>query len=76
VTGALDSAIEAALQDGAVRALRRRAEIQAKRAADGETPADERFPDVVIRSGESAIASSLSAALSAVADELEREATQ
>jgi hypothetical protein len=72
----LESAIDAAIRDGAVRALRKRAKVQADRAAIGEIPAGDKYPGVIIRSGESAIASSLCAALSAIADELEREQRQ
>jgi hypothetical protein len=72
MTERLESAIETAIREGAVRALRRRAKVQADRATAGETQAGEKYPGVIIRSGESAIADSLSVVLSTIADELER----
>jgi hypothetical protein len=76
VTNPSNPAIEIAIREGAIRALRKRAKVQADRAADGEIPAGDKHPRVIIRSGESAIASSLCAVLSAMADELEREQSQ
>jgi hypothetical protein len=73
---AADLAIEAAFREGAVRALRKRAKVQADRAIAGEAIAGEKFPDVVIRSGESVVARGLSQALSALADEFEQEGTR
>ena len=73
MTESLESEIETAIRVGALRALRRRAKIQADRAADGEVPAGDKYPGVIIRSGESVLAQGLSEALSAIADELERE---
>jgi hypothetical protein len=68
----LDAEIETAVRAGAVRALRTRAKAQAQNAANGQVQAGDKYPGVVIRSGESAIASELYAALSAIADELEQ----
>jgi len=57
---------------GAVRALRRRAERQAAISHAGTTTVEGR-PDVLIRSGEGALALRLAECLNACADELEAE---
>ncbi len=62
--------IAAAICAGAVRALRRRAERQAAISHAGTATAEGR-PDVLIRSGEAAIALRLAGSLNACADELE-----
>jgi hypothetical protein len=72
VSGDLSQADDLALAmcAGAVIALRRRAERQATIARAGTTPAEGR-PNVLIRSGEAAIALRLAECLSGCADELE-----
>lgn len=62
--------LEVALRSGAVAALRRRAERQGGIARAG-TVAPEGWPDVLIRTGEAAIAVRLAEALNACADDLE-----
>ena len=62
--------LEAELLAGAAAALRKRAERQAKIAAEGTTFGDR---GAVIKRGEAAIAERLSATLAALAAEFERE---
>jgi hypothetical protein len=62
--------VAAAICAGAVIALLRRAERQVEIARAGTTAAEGR-PDVLIRTGEAAVALRLAEALSACADELE-----
>ena len=64
------SPLEAEIYAGAVSAIRRRAARQAAKARD-ETARTE--SGVAIRTGEAAIASRLAEALSAIANEIERE---
>jgi len=66
--------IEEAVRAGALWALRKRAAVQRAKAADGTVSAGERFPGIMLRSPEAAVAASLAAGLDAAADELEREA--
>lgn len=62
--------LELAFRAGAIAALRRRAERQAAVAALG-TVAAEGHPDVLIRTGETAIAARLAEAFAALAGEIE-----
>ena len=68
--------MEIAVRTGAVRALRTRAAIQRRLAAEGTSAAGEKFPGITIQTGEAAIASRLAAAFERVADEIESEAVQ
>ena len=72
-TIALFQEIEAAVRQGAARALRSRTARQAAIAAIGCVSAGERFPSVIVRAGEAAIALRLATALSQIADEIEAE---
>jgi hypothetical protein len=71
-TQSLTQQIDAAVREGAVRALRRRSARQASLAAAGRF-SPEHFPSVNIATGESTIAHRLATVLSAIADELEAE---
>ena len=62
--------LDAAILAGAVRALRRRAEMQAENAQLGTTTAENR-PTVSIRTGEAAVAARLAEAFNECADSLE-----
>jgi hypothetical protein len=62
--------IERAIRAGAIAALRRRAERQRTAAALGTVAAEGR-PDVLILTGEAAVAARLAEAFAALADELE-----
>jgi hypothetical protein len=64
--------LELAFRTGAIAALRSRAGRQAAVAARGTSTAEGR-PDVLIRTGEAAIAARLAEVFAAVADELESE---
>jgi hypothetical protein len=68
--------IELAICAGATRALRARAAVQRRKAADGTSSAGEQFPDVTIRTGEAAVAARLAATLEQIADEIEAEAAR
>lgn len=63
-------AIEAACIAGAVNVLRERAEVQRKRAAQNSASAGEKFPGVIIRNGEAAIAAQLAEAFDRIANEM------
>jgi hypothetical protein len=63
------SEIELAVRVGAAKALKARAAVQREKAADGTSTAGEKYPDVVIRTGEAAVAARL-------ADEFERVAAE
>jgi hypothetical protein len=67
-------AIDAAIRAGAVAALRKRAQSQRERAADGATAPGAKFPGVVLRSPESAHALRIAADLEQIADDVERGA--
>jgi hypothetical protein len=68
--------IELAVRAGAARALRTRAAVQRLRAVDGTSSAGEQFPNVVIQTGEAAVAGRLASAFEALATEIESEAGQ
>lgn len=72
-TIALFQEILAPVRLGAARALRSGAARQAAIAAIGCASAGERFPSVIVRTGEAAIALRLATALSEIADEIEAE---
>jgi hypothetical protein len=72
----LPDEIERAVRDGAARALRARAALQRKKAADGNAAAGEQFPDVTIQTGEAAVAGRLASAFELLAGEIESEAGQ
>jgi hypothetical protein len=63
---ALETAISAAL--GA--AVRRRAAAQRQKAADGTSAVGDKFPQIVARSPEAALAGRLAVDLDAIADEI------
>jgi len=65
------SEIEFAVCAGAVRALRARAAVQRRKAADGTSTAGEKYPDVIIRTGEAAVAEKLAATFERIAAEIE-----
>ena len=65
------SDIEFAVCAGAACALRARAALQRKKASDGTAAAGEQFPDVVIRTGEAAVAEKLAATFERIAAEIE-----
>jgi hypothetical protein len=66
--------IEAAIHDGVLRALVKRAEMQRRRATAATSAAGEQFPGVLLRSPEAALASRLAADWEAIADDLETAA--
>jgi hypothetical protein len=68
--------VELAVVAGATSALRARAAVQRQRAADGTSSAGEQFPDVVIQTGEAAVAARLAATFERLAAEIETEAGQ
>jgi hypothetical protein len=68
--GALDS-IELAIRAGEGRGLRRRADKQRQKAADGISPAGDHFPGLAIRAPEAAMAANLAAAFERIAAEIE-----
>lgn len=63
--------IDHAIRDGAARVLRTRANIQRQKAADGTSSAREQFPNVVIQTGEAAVAARLAGAFEQLAEEIE-----
>lgn len=63
--------IELAIRAGAARALRARAAVQLRKAADGTSTAGEKYPDVVIRTGEAAVAEKLAATFERIVAEIE-----
>ena len=63
--------IELAIRAGAARALRARAAVQRRKAADGTSTAGEKYPDVIIRTGEAAVAEKLAATFERIAAEIE-----
>ena len=63
--------IELAVLAGATRALRARAAVQRQKAADGTSSAGERHPNIVIRTGEAAVAGRLASAFELLAGEIE-----
>jgi hypothetical protein len=65
--------IEIAIRAGAARALRARASQQRQKAAEGTSTAAEKFPDVIIQTGEAAVAGRLASAFELLADEIESE---
>jgi hypothetical protein len=66
----LNDDIEAGFLAGASRALRNRAAVQQQRAADGTSPAGDKFPGVMIRSLEAALATHIAGDLEALAGEI------
>jgi hypothetical protein len=64
--------LEAAIKAGAVSALRRRGDRQARLASEGTTVCER---GAVVRTGEATIAIRLAAAFTQLADDLEEEAT-
>ena len=67
------SEIDLAIGAGAARALRARAAVQRRKAADGTSSAGEQFPDVTIQTGEAAVAGRLASAFELLAGEIESE---
>jgi hypothetical protein len=65
--------IELAVRAGAARALRARAALQRKKAAGGTSSAGEQFPNVVIQTGEAAVAANLAATFERIAYEIEAD---
>jgi hypothetical protein len=63
--------LERAVTVGAIAALRKRAEAQRQKAAEGSAPAGEKFPGVIIQSPEAATAMKIAADFDGIADELE-----
>jgi hypothetical protein len=63
--------IDRAVRAGAARALRTRADLQRLRAAEGSSSAGEKYPDVVVRSPEAAMAANLADAFERIAIEIE-----
>jgi hypothetical protein len=70
------SEIELAIHAGAARALRTRAAVQRQMAVEGTSSAGEKYPGVVIQTGEAAIAGRLANAFELLADEIESEAVR
>ena len=70
------SEIERAIVAGAARALRAKAAVQLRKAADGTSTAGEKYPDVVIRTGEAAVAGRLASAFELLAGEIELDTGQ
>ena len=67
------SEIELAVRSGAARALRTRAAVQRQRASDGIAAVGDKFPGLVIRSPEAAMAEKLADAFERLATEIESE---
>lgn len=65
--------IELAVRAGAARALRARAAVQRLRAAEGTSAAGEKFPGVVIQTGEATVATRLVATFEQIANEIDSE---
>jgi hypothetical protein len=70
------SEIEIAVRAGAARALRTRASIQRQKAGDCTSSAGQQFPNVMIQTGEAAVAGRLASAFELLAAEIESEAGQ
>jgi hypothetical protein len=70
------SEIEFAIRAGAAKALRDRAALQRRKAADGTSTAGDRFPDVAIQTGEAAVAEKLADAFELIAAEIEAESAR
>jgi hypothetical protein len=74
INASLPDQIELAICAGAARALRTRAAVQRQMAADGTSSAGDRFPTIVVRSPEAAMAANLADAFLRIADGIEAEA--
>jgi hypothetical protein len=72
----VDRDIELAVRAGAAKALKARAAVQRLRAVDGTSSAGAQFPNVIIQTGEAAVAWRLASAFEVLAAEIESEAGQ